>query len=109
MRWIFVVLMVGCATNEDTFWEQYAQVSCTRMHECLKGPFQAEWDDDISECVDDQMDDYEDAEDYYDDCDFDDDKARKCLEQTRSDSCGDLSEDGVDDCSEVYDCSDSDN
>jgi hypothetical protein len=99
MMWIF--LATGCVT-EDSFVEQYARVGCIRARECNKGFFQAEYDNDIGECVDDALDYYDDVEDYYDDCDFDEDNARECLAQLRSDSCGDLYEDGVGDCNHVW-------
>lgn len=103
---IFALLTLpGCAlfAGEDTFTTDFAQVSCERMQDCYKANFEAEYDD-VAECVDEAEALAEDNEDLYDDCDFDDDKAASCLAEMRANSCGDLLEDGVEDCAEVWDC-----
>lgn len=106
--WTILATILGCGVTEENYFQQLSEVTCSRLKECNKGAFQAEWDNDVGECSDDFMDEYEDAEDFFDDCDFDEDKAKDCLAAMRSDSCGDLYEDGVDDCNDVWDCSDAD-
>lgn len=96
-----VWMLVGCLfeLDEDSFKEQFASVFCLRMQECSRGAFEAEYDADIAEC----QEDMDDLLDNSDQGDFDEDNAADCLEELRSVTCGDLYEDGLDDCDEVWD------
>ena len=101
---IALISFLGCALflSEDNFPDQYAAALCSRYQECLKGAFEAEYDDDMDECIDDGADLFDDIDN---DCDFDPDEGADCLDSIRSISCGDMVEDGIgDDCDKVYDC-----
>lgn len=101
---MLLVSLLGClfGYDEDSFIEAYAQVQCARLSECFRGYYEDEYDGEMDECIDDG----EDAFDAVDNCDFDEDKAADCLEELRSDSCGDWYADDHDDCWEVFDCRD---
>lgn len=96
-----LLLLVGCLfeLDEDAFKDQYASIWCARVHECNLGFYESEYDADYDECVDD----VDDLLDDLDGGDYDEDAAADCLEQMRSISCGELYEDGADDCNDVWD------
>ncbi len=101
---MLTLLLAGCflVVDEDTFPDQYASLTCNRMMECNRGYFEAEYDADMEDCMDEYVDAIEDLDS---DCDFDDDEARDCLEKVQSSTCGDLWEDDPKDCGQVYTCS----
>lgn len=100
---MLTLLLTGCflVVDEDTYPQQFASLYCNRLLECSRGYFEAEYDADMEDCVDDQVDR---IEDYPSSCDFDDDEARDCLEKVQASTCGDLTEDYPKDCGKVYSC-----
>ena len=101
---MLALTLVGCflIVDEDTFPDQYASLQYSRVMECQRGYFEAEYDADMEDCTDDYIDYFDDIEKA--DCDFDDDEARDCLEKVQASTCGDLTEDYPKDCFEVYTC-----
>ncbi|MBM4367055.1 MAG: hypothetical protein FJ102_12650 [Deltaproteobacteria bacterium] len=97
-----ILALFACFWNgdDDTYPESFATVYCSRLNECYRGAYEEEYDGEMDECIDEVTDDVED----WDDCDFDEDKAADCLEDLRSESCGDFYDGDHDDCWEVYDC-----
>lgn len=109
----FVALLAlasGCGVftqvDEDNFAEVYAEETCKQVKRCYRAQYDGEFDGDLDECVDNGVEYWEDLEDYLDDCDFDDDKAKDCIRAISGASCEELwdDEDLLDDCWEVYSC-----
>jgi hypothetical protein len=105
-----VLVFGGCVAkvDEDNYAEKLSEAFCKINKECSAGSFYDEWDD-IEDCTDDLLDQAEDNEDFYDDCDFDDEKAQDCLAALNEVSCQDYSdsfEDALEDCAEIWDCGD---
>lgn len=101
------MLLTACVSR-DNFWDKFGTVACKREEECYKADFDSYYDDQ-AECVDDftdTIDDYTDCDEY---CDFDADKANKCLSDVDSATCEDLGAgDYGSDCDDVWDCDNSD-
>jgi hypothetical protein len=96
--------LVACGVNEENYLDRSADTWCSFQEKCYRAFFNDNWDD-MGECVDDYIDDSEDLyEDLVDDCDFDPEKADKCLdsyrEATRTCDPDDVE---LDDCFEVVD------
>jgi hypothetical protein len=77
----------------------------------VRGYFEDEYDADMDECVsdiEDQQDDLGRNLDDIPDCDFDEDEAQDCLDELRTDDCGEFWEDYVRGesrhCSDVWTC-----
>jgi hypothetical protein len=107
-----VPLLVSCSfgggVTKSNWGDQYAQKSCAFSKRCAPILFYYAYDD-MDECKDEYLDAWEDSEDYYDDCDFDKDKAQDCLNKMSSTTCKEAGEDYEDvfeDCAEVWDCGD---
>ena len=97
----FFVALTGCfAADEDHFPESFANVYCLRMEECARGLYESKYDADMQDCIDDIQDATEDLAKASDE--FDDDDAVDCLDQMRSETCGDWAEGEPDDCGRVY-------
>jgi hypothetical protein len=111
IRWAAVVALASLAPacgelDEDTWSERYVRETCRFYEECIKVYF-VEYHDDQAECIEDYGEAYEDqVDDYYDDCDFDPDKAEGCLESMKEASRTCDYDDIDDDCNEVWDCGD---
>jgi hypothetical protein len=102
-----LLLTAGCGMNEDSFNKKAAKEHCQQLKKCERGYFDGEWDN-VSECFDDVVDEYEDvAEDADDaDCDFEPDEAKTCVQSLKKMDCNDFTDgDWLDDCEDVYDCS----
>ena len=99
--WLLAVL--ACGTSATKYPEQYANEVCTFIETC-EGTTFAENYSDLDDCVDDLLDDV-DVDALEEDCDFDADAAKDCLDAIRdaTESCDadDLADDA---CAEVYDC-----
>lgn len=105
-----VLVFGGCVgkVDEDNYAEKLSEAFCKINKECSAGSFYDEWDD-IEDCTDDFLEQTEDNEDFFDDCDFDDEKAQDCLAALNEVSCQDYSdsfEDALEDCAEIWDCDD---
>lgn len=105
-----VLVFGGCVgkVDEDNYAEKLSEAFCKINKECSAGSFYDEWDD-IEDCTDDFLEQTEDNEDFYEDCDFDDEKAQDCLAALNEVSCQDYSdsfEDALEDCAEIWDCGD---
>lgn len=105
-----VLVFGGCVgkVDEDNYAEKLSEAFCKINKECSAGSFYDEWDD-IEDCTDDFLDQLEDNEDFYEDCDFDDEKAQDCLAALNEVTCQDYSdsfEDALEDCAEIWDCGD---
>ena len=103
-----LLVLAGCVgkVDEDNYAEKVSEAFCKINKECSAGSFYDEWDD-TADCVDDLLDQAEDNEDFYDDCDFDDEKAQDCLKALNEVTCQDYSdsfEDALEDCAEIWDC-----
>ncbi|MCB9778908.1 MAG: hypothetical protein H6742_10125 [Alphaproteobacteria bacterium] len=103
--------LLGAPVDEDNFGEQYATLSCKVTKKCFRGNFEYLYDGDINDCIDENMDLYEEAEDYFNDadCNFDDGKAEDCLADLREAECGDYAdpdeqENLYENCNEVWEC-----
>lgn len=101
-------VFIGCSTfgvDQDNYPDRIAAASCDFSQRCMAAAFYYTYDD-ADECIDEGMDAWEDAEDYYEDCDFDDGKATECLEAYASDckTAGEDYEDIFEPCAEVWDC-----
>lgn len=105
-----VLVFGGCVgkVDEDNYAEKLSEAFCKINKECSAGSFYDEWDD-IEDCTDDLLEQAEDNEDFFDDCDFDDEKAQDCMAALNEVSCQDYSdsfEDALEDCAEIWDCDD---
>lgn len=105
-----VLVFGGCVgkVDEDNYAEKLSEAFCKINKECSAGSFYDEWDD-TEDCTGDFLDQLEDNEDFYDDCDFDDEKAQDCLAALNEVTCQDYSdsfEDALEDCAEIWDCGD---
>ncbi len=98
---MLIIWLAGCIfeLDEDAFKEQFSYGICQRLSECQRGYYENEYDGDLEDCADDVDDGLDDI----DGGDFDEDQAADCMEEVRSISCGDLYEDGLEDCEEVWD------
>lgn len=98
---VLIPLIFGClAADEDNFPESFASVYCMRVEECARGVYESEYDGEMEECIEEWTDLTEALADNSDE--FDEDDAVDCLEETRSESCGDWAEGEPDECSRVY-------
>lgn len=98
------LLATACGVNEGNFTEQAANVQCRYVERCYLGEFVDNWDS-MSECVEDTIDETEDFyEKLNDECDFDREKADKCIDGYRAAtrSCDD-SDLELDDCIAIWD------
>jgi hypothetical protein len=112
------VLLSGCLTG-DNYPAERARTYCASLFACVAEAEIEFWTayDDANECVDDEIDSYEDSSAYGSfqagECDFDPDSAKRCLEEASS-VTSDPDCDGTmgflsfaldiadDDCDEVY-------
>ena len=107
MRLAALLLLCSCSVNVDNWPEKYAKASCDVRERCSKAEFFYYYDDG-HDCQTEYLrywDDYGDAT--YASCDFDESKARSCLDELDA-SCkdiGDHFEDWDQDCYSVFDCS----
>jgi len=101
-----LVVVSACGgVNEENFTDKSAKVFCAYQQECYRSGFVDEYKD-MPDCVDEYVDDNEDYfEDLIDDCDFDKDKAKDCLDSFKdaTDTC-DSDDIEYDDCYEIWDC-----
>jgi hypothetical protein len=88
------------SADEEHFPESYANVYCLRVEECARGVYESEYDGEMEECVSKVQDIWEEIADFADK--FDDDDAVECLDELRSESCGDWAEGEPDECAKVY-------
>jgi hypothetical protein len=106
---MFLLSLLACfgTVNEKNFIEKYSEALCTFEDECNRSAFLEEWDD-VDECVEDSLDAIDDADLDLEDCDFDKDKAKDCLDTIKdaTEDCDaeDLAD--ADECGEVFDCGD---
>ena len=102
-----VLLLTSCLVgniDEDSLPAQYAGPICKNLQRCERGYFESEYSD-MADCRDEVADNLEDLVDYADDqdCDFDEDEAKECLQSINSVSCEDWYEgDASDDCEDVF-------
>lgn len=101
---VLSALAAGCGVDEDNFTEKAAEVTCGYVERCYLGDFVDKWDD-MTECVEDTIDDTEKIhEELNDRCDFDREKADRCLDSYRE-ATRSCDEDDIewDDCLEIWD------
>jgi len=102
-------LLAACGrVNEKNWGKKSARVSCKYHKRCNASSFYFTFDN-MKECKQDTRDAWEDVEDdYADDCDFDQKKAKECLKAMRKDckAIGRDYDDLVASCFEVWDCPD---
>jgi hypothetical protein len=82
---VWMVWLLACSNGkltEKNYGERYAPLICKAQEECTKLYFN-EYYSDIPDCVDEVIDEYEDDLDRYDDCDFESNKAERCLESLK--------------------------
>lgn len=103
-------LLSGTPLDQDSYFDELAETTCKVNKDCFKAYYESEWDD-LEECVDDHVDLLDDAKDYYEDCDFDEDQAKACLDAMRGAECGEFLDEGdaediADECDyeEIFDC-----
>ena len=118
--WIVVcglgLAMSGCLQllelDEVSFGEKMSKEGCTLEKKCFRGYFDDEYSD-MADCVDEQVDNWDDLADTFDDwdCDFESDEAAECLAAWQNATCEEHYEfrfegDGpmVEDCEKVWDC-----
>jgi len=97
-------LLTACSTTPESYVKDWAKLQCQAYEKCSKASFLDDYDD-VQECREEYEEYIEDAE-WIDDCDFDEDEAKKCLEAVRDyrNSC-DYDDLDYDDCAEVFtDC-----
>jgi len=95
-------LLAGCGMSAESFVKDYAKVSCQAYEHCSRASFVDAFDDQ-EECRE-ETEEYLDDLDVVDDCDFDEEKARKCIETLREfkASC-DPDDYDYEDCYETFD------
>jgi hypothetical protein len=102
---MLIAALLACSNvNESNYPDRYAEAYCGYLEECEGSAFNDAFSD-LDDCVDDFLDDVDTDE--LEDCDFDADKAKSCLESVKAakDEC-DPDELDDDDCAEVFtDCS----
>ncbi|NOY24465.1 MAG: hypothetical protein GXP62_01195 [Oligoflexia bacterium] len=83
-------LLPSCAgfgsVDRDSFYGQYAELSCKVNKDCFKGFFESQWTNQ-SDCVDELTAGFQDYVDYYADCSFDEDAAKACLKSINTAQC----------------------
>jgi hypothetical protein len=106
---VLVALLAGCVTEKNSLHYLGSDL-CGREEECAKGQFDSNYDS-HAECVDD----YEDANDDWQQClidagcEFDPKELAECRDTIRTSSCEDFTQaDWIDDCTHIYDCDDAD-
>ena len=102
--WLLAVALVGCGgeIKEKDWGAEYGQAVCEAYDECLRSYFLENYSD-IEDCVDEYEEEY--GADAYDDCDFDPEEARECIDAMKdfAKSCEYV--DISDECDDVWDCS----
>jgi len=108
--WILTIFAVaisatGCTRNAATFYEEYVRLGCRFTKKCAKADFNLTFDD-LADCRDD-IKDLCSPEDFEDACgDYDEDKAKDCLAQTRKQIRECEVDDNDDDCDPDRVCGD---
>ena len=101
-------LLGGCSVNEDSWPNKYAHATCDFAKRCSSAYFFYEYDN-VNDCVDEYKDYWEEyGASRYADCNFDQGKAKDCLNSLDR-SCkaaGSDYDDLFDDCYDVWDCGD---
>lgn len=98
------LLLAACEVTQENFPDRYFEIQCDRTRECYRAYFEQNYDDDAQECVETYQDAWDNFEDIYEACNFDEDAAAECLEAWRSESCESLFfDDGAAPCTEVCD------
>ena len=109
--WIAAVGLLGCGGSleeEDNFIEQAAIENCRISEKCYLAGYLESYSD-MDDCIDENIEDFEDLADFFDDidCDYDPDGARDCIDALREAmTCEDNDlEDAYEACFEdSYDC-----
>ena len=90
-RFTPLMLLIGCAIEEEDFPAVYADTVCDRIEECDKGAYENLYDD-AEECQDQWADGAEfwmDAADLLGG-DYDPEAARECINAIKDADCGDF-------------------
>ena len=109
MRLVLAVLgLGGCFTTEDTFLTDAYRAGCAATFYCSKADFLVSYDD-VEDCVHENENEVEDAQDYWDEsnCDYEPLDAEECLAQIRLYGITCNAGDGeaiAKECDDVYDC-----
>lgn len=75
---------VGCGYSEDAFISDYSQAYCAKLEECEM--LELMQFDSVDACVD-AFEAAADGDDSEDECDFQGDMGKACVEETESASC----------------------
>jgi len=97
-----LVVLTACGNSPEGFVNSYAKLSCQSYEKCTRASFVEAYDDQ-GECREEIEEFIEDL-DLVDDCDFNEDEAKDCLDSLRDykSSC-DPDDYEYDDCAEVFD------
>lgn len=99
-----LLLLAACEVTQENFPERWFEVQCDRTRECYRAFYENEYDSDAGECVDAYQSAWDNFEELYESCNFDEEAANECLEAWRSESCESLFfDDGAAPCLEICD------
>lgn len=102
---IAVVLgfLTACGISENQFPKEYAAAVCNYADKCEKSFYNEEYDG-RSDCRDDVEDDFDLDDEFYDECEFDPEKARACIRSIEKATKTCDPDDFDDDCEEIWEC-----
>lgn len=106
---LLVLTLTGlsaCAPSRDNFFNAYWEAMCDKKAECSE-TFENKYAS-VEECVEVMDDDEQDLNDQYEECDYDKDEAKECLQLIEDIDCDENYPSGFEQvneaCIEVFSC-----
>ena len=91
LSFLILAMCMGCRMDIETwddFLEEYAHAKCLVYKKCYRAHYEGEYEN-YATCKEDVMEAHQqEKEEEYSECIFSEEKARECLEETTTSSCG---------------------
>jgi hypothetical protein len=94
-------VLFGCYSDEESFCQRWAKLSCVRLEECNKAAFENQYGDDRDDCRDDYENTCEQTAETLADlgCEYDPEEGRDCIHELygNRNTCGNEADDDIHD------------